>query len=72
MNKLRPSGLYWDGKSLAFGFWILQPSGKLYFSGTPVDGGKWSLAIPQDLTGLKYLCSLEGGSYEQKVVVRSN
>ncbi len=36
-------GLYWNGLSLSHGFWILQHSGKLYYSGTPVAGGKWNM-----------------------------
>lgn len=53
-------GIYWNGRTLAFGFWIVQPSGKLYFSGTPVAGGRWTLAEPQDTDKLVYLCDLKG------------
>lgn len=53
-------GIYWDGKSFAFGFWIVQHSGKMYFSGTPVVNGKWTVSELQSTETLHYFCSLEG------------
>ena len=57
-DSLGKPGLYWNGSTVAFGFWILQESGNLYFSGTPAVGGKWSLAIPQSTNGLVFLFPL--------------
>lgn len=59
------TGIYWNGEDLSFGFWILQRSGKLYFSGNPVDGGRWSLAEPQSTKGLQFLCGLNGSGREK-------
>lgn len=59
-SKMDRPGIYWNGTTLDFGFWILQRSGKLYFSGTPVKSSKWSLAEPQDVSQLHYLCDLNG------------
>lgn len=57
--KLKP-GIYWNGKELGYGFWIVQRSGKIYFSGTPVAGATWKLAQPQNVDKLKYFCGLDG------------
>ena len=59
VTKHKP-GIYWNGKNLDYGFWLLQPSGKLYYSGTPVDGSVWSLAQPQNVDKLYLLCGLDG------------
>lgn len=52
-------GIYWNGESLDFGFWVLQRSGKLYFSGTPVTGGHWEDG-DTPIEKLHFLCSMDG------------
>ncbi len=59
ISKNKKPGIYWNGTELAFGLWVLQDSGKLYFSGTPVAGSKWTIA-DTPIEQLKYLCSLDG------------
>lgn len=64
MNDRPQPGIYWNGKSLAHGFWLVQSNGKVYFSGTPVAESLWSSSYRR-LEGLKYLCSLDGEMNDQ-------
>lgn len=60
MVNIGKPGLYWNGKTVAFGIWMLQDSGYLYFSGTPVRGSAWQLAEEQSVDGLVFMCGLDG------------